>query len=290
MKPLGLFFFNSLVTDRIMDTLRKNSITQNVPAYLGKRFGRWLLPVSIILTIVVWQAIISWNEFPAFILPSPRLVLVRLTQAVLDGSLFLHSAVTLFEVLIGLLIGGTLATILGYILARSRLLEKLVSPYLVASQAIPIVAIAPLLVIWFGAGITSKILVCSLIVFFPMLINTVVGLRAVPENLRDLMLSLKATKRQILLYLEIPSAMPIFLGGLRIGATLAVVGAVVGEFVGAKYGLGFLINVGRGQYDTALVFVAILTLVAMALTLYGIVMLLEKRLLKWHNRQTMDEL
>ena len=272
-----------------MDTLEKNSISQNVPAYLGKKYGRWLLPVSIILTLMIWQGIILWNEFPSFILPSPRMVLVRLEQAVLDGSLFLHSAVTLFEVLIGLFIGGTLATILGYILARSRLLERLVSPYLVASQAIPIVAIAPLLVIWFGAGITSKILVCSLIVFFPMLINTIVGLRAVPENFRDLMLSLKATRRQILVYLEIPSAMPILLGGLRIGATLAVVGAVVGEFVGAKYGLGFLINVGRGQYDTALVFVAILTLVAMALSLYGIVLLMEKRLLRWHNRQTMGE-
>ena len=272
-----------------MDILNKNSFTQNVPAYLGKRLGKWLLPGSIILALMIWQGIILWNEFPAFILPSPWMVLVRLQQTVLDGSLLLHSAVTLLEVLTGLLIGGTLATILGYFLARSRLLEKLVSPYLVASQAIPIVAIAPLLVIWFGAGITSKILVCSLIVFFPMLINTIVGLRAVPENLRDLMLSLKATRRQILLYLEIPSAMPIFLGGLRIGATLAVVGAVVGEFVGAKYGLGFLINVGRGQYDTALVFVAILTLVAMALSLYGSVLLMEKRLLRWHNRQTMGE-
>ena len=98
------------------------------------------------------RAIISWNDIPAFILPSPGLVLFRFEQTVLDGSLLLHSAVTLFEVLIGLLIGGTLATILGYLLARSRLLEKLVSPYLVASQAIPVVAIAPLLVIWFGAG------------------------------------------------------------------------------------------------------------------------------------------
>ena len=161
--------------------------------------------------------------------------------------------------------GVILATLTGYLLAKSRLLERLLSPYLVASQAIPIVAIAPLLVIWFGPGMFSKILICALIVFFPVLVNTVVGVRAVPENLRDLMRSMHATPLQMLRYLEIPAALPVFLGGLRIGATLSVIGAVVGEFVGADRGLGFLINVGRGQYDTALVFVAVFTLVAMAL-------------------------
>ena len=174
--------------------------------------------------------------------------------------------------------------LIGYLLGKSRLLERLLSPYLVASQAIPIVAIAPLLVIWFGPGMFSKVLICALIVFFPVLVNTVVGVRAVPENLRDLMRSMRATPLQMLRYLEIPAALPVFLGGLRIGATLAVIGAVVGEFVGADRGLGFLINVGRGQYDTALVFVAVFTLVAMALGLYGLVLLLEKRLLRWQNR------
>jgi NitT/TauT family transport system permease protein len=134
------------------------------------------------------------------------------------------------------------------LLARFRTLESLLSPYLVASQAIPLVAIAPLLVIWFGPRhLASKILICSLIVFFPVLINTIVGLRAVPDNLRDLMHSMRATPLQILRHLEIPAALPVFLGGLRIGATLSVIGAVVGEFVGADRGLGFLINVGRGQ-------------------------------------------
>jgi len=274
-----------------MDTPRnKRNLQRPAPAALARKHGRWLLPVSIVVTLLLWQGIILWGDLPAFILPAPGQVLERLLQTLSDGTLLLHSAVTLFEVLSGLFLGGMLATVLGYWLARSRLLEKLIAPYLVASQAVPVVAIAPLLVIWFGPGILSKILVCSLIVFFPVLINTIVGLRAVPENLRDLMRSLKASRRQMLRYLEIPSALPVLLGGLRIGATLSVVGAVVGEFVGAKYGLGFLINVGRGQYDTALVFVAILTLVAMALSLYGIVLLLERRLLKWHNRQNGDSL
>jgi NitT/TauT family transport system permease protein len=129
----------------------------------------------------------------------------------------------------------------------------------------------------------SKVLICALIVFFPVLVNTAVGLRAVPENLRDLMRSLGATRGQVLTYLEIPAALPVFLGGLRIGATLSVIGAVVGEFVGADRGLGFLISIARGRYDTALVFVAVFTLVAMALALYGAVVLIESRLLAWQS-------
>jgi NitT/TauT family transport system permease protein len=130
----------------------------------------------------------------------------------------------------------------------------------------------------------SKVMICALIVFFPVLINTIVGLRSVPDELRNLMRSLQASRWQTFRYLEVPAALPVFLGGLRIGATLAVIGAVVGEFVGADRGLGFLINIGRGQFDTALVFVAIFTLVGMALTLYGLVVLVEMRLLSWQQR------
>jgi NitT/TauT family transport system permease protein len=146
-----------------------------------------------------------------------------------------------------------------------------------------LVAIAPLLVIWFGPGMFSKFLICALIVFFPVLVNTVVGVRAVPAALHDLMTSLRASRAQSLLKLEIPAALPVFLGGLRIGATLSVIGAVVGELVGSDRGLGFLVNVGRGQYDTALVFVAVFALIALALTLYGLVALAEKKLLVWQQ-------
>jgi len=198
-----------------------------------------------------------------------------------DGTLITHAAVTLYEVLLGLLAGSLLASVLGYTLSKSHLLEKVLSPYLVASQAIPTVAIAPLLVIWFGPGIFSKVMVCTLTVFFPILVNTMIGFREVPANLYDLMRSLGADHSQRLRFLEIPSALPVLFGGLRIGATLSVIGAVVGEFVGSDRGLGFLINVGRGQYDTALVFVSIISLVFMALSLYGLAMLAERRTTRW---------
>ena len=244
----------------------------------------YLVPFSLILAIILWDLLVRLANFPAFILPPPGLVWTRFWQVLRDGSLLRHSLITLFEVLAGLALGVSAATCLGYLLAKSRVIERLLSPYIVASQAVPIVAIAPLLVIWCPPGLLSKVLICGLIVFFPVLVNTMVGLRSVPEDLRDLMRSLQASGWQTFSLLEMPAALPAFLGGLRIGATLAVIGAVVGEFVGADRGLGFMINLARGQFDTALVFVAVLTLVAMALVLYGMVTLLEARLLSWRQR------
>jgi NitT/TauT family transport system permease protein len=244
----------------------------------------WLGLVSLALFLLAWQLTARLTHLPAFILPAPADVWSRFLRALMDGTLLVNTGTTLIEVLSGLLAGAVFATVTGYFVAKSRLLENLLSPYLVASQAVPLVAIAPLLVIWFGPGIFSKILICALIVFFPVLVNTVVGVRAVPAALHDLMHSLRATNGQILLKLEIPAALPVFLGGLRVGATLSVIGAVVGELVGSDHGLGFLVNVGRGQYDTALVFVAVFTLIALALVLYGIVAWVEKKLLVWQER------
>lgn len=243
----------------------------------------WLGLGSLFAGLLCWQVTSSLSGLPAFILPTPADVWFRFVRALSDGSLLLHSVVTLLEVLLGLLSGVTFATLIGYLLAKSRKWERVLSPYLVASQAVPLVAIAPLLVIWFGPGMFSKVLICSLIVLFPVLVNTVVGVRAVPHALYDLMNSLHATRGQILLKVEIPAALPVFLGGLRVGATLSVIGAVVGELVGADHGLGFLINVGRGQYDTALVFVAVFTLILMALSLYGMVAFIEGRVLRWQE-------
>ena len=244
-----------------------------------------LLPISLLAGIAVWAAVASASGLPAFILPAPDLVWARFLRALADGSLARHLWVTLQEVLLGLLLGVLAASALGYLLAKSRRLERALAPYVVASQSVPVVAIAPLLIIWFGPGLLSKVLICALIVFFPVLINTVVGLHSVPEGLRELMRSLRAGRWQTFRLLELPASMPVFLGGLRIGATLSVIGAVVGEFVGADRGLGFLINVGRGEYDTALVFVAVFTLIALALVLYGLVVWLERRLLWWKEPQ-----
>jgi len=240
---------------------------------------------SILLAILGWFLLTRLSNIPAFLIPPPDLVWARFVDALQDGSLVRNGISTLEKLVLGLVSGVGAATLLGYLLAKSPLLERILTPYIVASQSIPVVAIAPLLIIWFGPGLFSKVLICALIVFFPVLINTVVGLRAVPDNLRQLMRVLRASRWQTFRLLEVPAALPVFLGGLRIGATLSVIGAVVGEFMAPDRGLGRIINEARGRYDTALVFVAVFTLVAMALALYGLVAVAEKRLLWWQNRE-----
>ncbi len=245
-----------------------------------RRWRLWLLPASAGAALLAWEGLVRLAGYPPFLLPAPGLVGARALLALSDGTLARHAAVTLSEVLPGLALGLAVAWTLGYLLAKSPTLERVLSPYIVASQAVPIVAVAPLLVIWFGAETLSKVLICALIVFFPVLINTVVGIRSVEAGLRDLMRSLQATRWQTFVKLEVPAALPVLLGGLKIGATLAVIGAVVGEFVGAGAGLGFLINVGNGLYDTPLMFVAVFALIAIALGLYGLVALLERWVVK----------
>ena len=240
-----------------------------------------LAPATLAAFLGLWALAVRLTGYPPFILPGPERVWERFVAVAADGTLWRHTIVTLGEVLAGLSVGLGVALVMGYLLSRSRTVERLVAPYIVASQSIPIVAIAPLLVIWFGSGATSKILVSALIVFFPILISTIAGLRSAEPDLRDLMRSLEATHWQTFVKLEAPSAMPMLVSGVKVGATLSVIGAVVGEFVGADRGLGFLVKQGQGLYDTPLMFVAVIALVAIAMTLYGLVTLVEHYLLAW---------
>jgi NitT/TauT family transport system permease protein len=248
------------------------------------RTWRWIAtPAAVVFFVLIWRLVGWLGDYPAFILPTPEQVTIRLWQVLSDGSLFTHIGRTLSELLLGLALGLSTATPAGYLLAKSRLLERLLAPYIVASQAVPIIAIAPLIFIWFGPGLLSNVLVTALIVFFPILINTVVGLRSVPPELIDLMRSYRATRWQTFCTLELPAALPVLLGGLKIGATLAVIGATVGEFVRPSAGLGYLILTAKNRFDTELVFVALITLAAMALSIYGAVSLAERQLLSWQK-------
>ncbi len=237
-----------------------------------------------VLLLVAWEALVRWQDYPPYILPSPSLVWHKFVVAVADGTLWRHTRITLIEILAGLALGTLAATLLGYALAKCPWLESLVGPYLVAAQAIPVVAIAPLIIIWAGTGVVAKILVTALTLFFPVLVNTMVGIRSVEPDLMDLMRSLNASRWQIFRLLEVPAALPILLGGLKIGTALAVIGAVVGEFVAADQGLGFLINLtARGTLDTALLFVTLGTLMVIAVGLYLLVSAIERRVLRWRE-------
>ena len=241
---------------------------------------RWLPVVAaFVVFVVLWQAIVVIGGYPAFILPAPVEVGSRLVEAWTDGTIAPHALATLQEVVLGFAVGAGLALAAGYLLARSVLAERLLSPYLVAAQATPILALAPLLALWFGPGLVSKVVICGLIVFFPIAISTMVGIRSVDRGLLELGRSLRATPRQVLLTLEVPAALPFILGGMRVGVTLAVGGAIVGEWAGAERGLGVLVNIARGSlFDIPLMFATLVTIAAIGLALYLVVVVLERRL------------
>ncbi|RME37243.1 MAG: ABC transporter permease [Thermoflexia bacterium] len=247
-----------------------------------------LVGVSLLVFLGLWEGVVRLADYPPFLLPAPGDVLRRLAVLLADGSLWRHTGVTLGEILAGLGLGAVVAIALGYLLAHSPIAERLLSPYIVASQSVPVVAVAPLLVIWFGPGFLSKVLVCALVVFFPILVNTIVGVRSVEPELRDLMRTLEAGRWKTFRLLEVPAALPVLLSGLKIGATLSVIGAVVGEFVASNQGLGYLIKQGQQLYDTPLVFVGIGMLVALAQTLYGTVTLAERFLLRGYSIHTWE--
>lgn len=252
-----------------------------------RRQPTWLLvTISFGLLLLLWQLMIYLGGYDKFILPGPLDVVQQLGVVLADGRLLRHTLITISEVLPGLLLGFLFALPLGYLLTKSPLAERLISPYLIASQAIPVIAIAPLLTIWISSTYWARVLVAVLVVFFPILINIIAGLRSIPNEKYELMASFQATPWQTFRKLEWPAALPIVLAGLKVGATLSVIGALVGEFVQPKTeGLGYLLITARYQFKTDLLFVVLFTLVAIALSMYGFVTLVEKRLLRWQINQ-----
>ena len=236
--------------------------------------------VSLAGFLVAWKLLTVVTGTPDYILPAPDVVAERAVRAIGSGLLWEHTAVTLSEILLGLAVGATTAIAVGVALGKSVVIERVLSPYIVAAQSVPILALAPLLDIWFGGGLLARVLICALIVFFPIAIATMVGIRSADPLLVEMFRSLGATPGQRTTRLEIPSALPVIFGGLRVGVTLAVIGAVVAEWAGASSGLGVLINIAnQGLFDTPLMFVALVTLAIIGIGLHGLVVSVERRLI-----------
>lgn len=242
-----------------------------------RRIGAALL--SLLVFGAVWKAATVIGGYPEFILPAPEVVVERGIRAMASGVLWEHTAVTLLEIILGFAVGATTAILTGIALGKSLLVERVLSPYIVAAQAVPILALAPLLDIWFGGGLTARVVICALIVFFPIAIATMVGIRSTDPLLDEMLRSLGASGGQRTRLLQIPSALPVLFGGLRVGVTLAVIGAVVAEWAGAQTGLGVLILIAnQGLFDTPLMFVALGALAIIGLTFYGLVVAVEWQL------------
>jgi NitT/TauT family transport system permease protein len=254
------------------------------PARTGRSFSAGAgLVLSLMIVLLAWKGLILLRGYPTFILPAPELVAQRLIDELVGGTLRYHAGVTTIESLagFGLALGVSLA--LGYLLAHAPRLERVLAPQLAATQAVPVVAIAPLIILWVGADISSKILVAALVTFFPILSSTVVALRSVPRELLEMAKISGANRRQMFWHVELPLALPGIFGGVKAGLALATTGAVVGEFVGARDGLGALINISRGLFDTPLMFAALITLAVMTLTFYLVAVLLERALVRWEQ-------
>lgn len=259
-----------------------SSSAVSVPAQVRRRraFGAvWPIALSLVVFVVVWQLVVTLSGLPPYILPGPLTVAQRFVKAWTDGTMWPHVAQTLVEILLGFAIGAAVALAVGVLLARSRLAERLLSPYLVAAQATPVLALAPLIVLWFGNGLSSKLVITTLIVFFPVAVATMVGLRGVDPRLLEMARSFRATGWQTITRVEVPAALPAILGGMRVGVTLAVIGAIVGEWAGGEKGLGVLINIARGSlFDIPLMFAALATLALIGVSLYLVMVLIERRL------------
>ena len=235
--------------------------------------------VSLAGFLLAWKLVATIGDYPTYILPAPEVVIERGIRAVRSGVLWEHTIVTLLEVVLGFAVGATAAVGTGIALGKSVLVERVLSPYIVAAQAVPILALAPLLGIWFGGGLLARVVICALIVFFPIAIATMVGIRSADPLLDEMLRSLGANAARRTRLLDIPSALPVLFGGLRVGITLAVIGAVVAEWAGASVGLGVLINIAnQGLFDTPLMFVALATLALIGLAFYGLIVAIERRL------------
>jgi len=253
--------------------------------YFALRKCLTFIGLSLVI-LVLWQSIVWFFQPPIWLFPDPATVWQRFLELWRVDAIQPHLRTTGLEVLVGYGAGISFGMVSGYAISQVRFLEKMLTPYLVAANSIPLVAFAPLLILWFGSGIETKMIVTALIVYFPMTVSTIAGFHQQSPWHRRLLDSLHANKWQRFLYLEVPSAIPGLIAGMKIGAPLAVVGAVVGEFLGTGEGLGHVILEANGLLDTPQLFVAMIILALMGICFYLMTLALEKLLIgPWHHRR-----
>ena len=229
--------------------------------------------------IFAWYAVTAWFGMPGWLLPSPQAVMAAAYEH--HALLPKHTAITLIETLLGLAVSLIVGVPLAIVIVWSAFLRRTIYPLLLGLQSVPKVALAPLFLIWVGYGMPSKVLIVASIAFFPIVVDTVTGLAIVERDLLDMVRVLRASTLQTFLKIRIPSAMPYFFSGTKVAVTLAVIGAVVGEFVGSDEGLGYLILVSGSQLNTAMVFVALVILSVMGAILFEMVEVLQRIACPW---------
>jgi NitT/TauT family transport system permease protein len=232
--------------------------------------------IPIVLFCTVWEAACVLLKIPAYIVPAPHRVVEKIINS--GPLLYSHSLISMAEILIGFVLASVCAVLCAIAMVHSRRVEAVLEPFLVVSQVIPKVALAPLFIIWFGHGILPKIIIAMLIAFFPVLVNAVVGLRSVDGEIIELMDSIAANRRQLFWRVRLPTSLPYIFPALKVAALLSVVGAMVGEFVGSDRGLGYLMVLGDVNLDTDLLFASLAVVTAFGMIIYSTIEIFERRI------------
>ena len=258
------------------------------PPAKRKRKFKWQLSwfsttALLIFFLVVWEGYVRIFEVSSLILPPPSKVLVSLWEMVQEASTWGHVLVTAYETVVGFTIACFIGIGLGAVLGKVAWLERTLNPFIIATQVVPKVALVPLFVVWFGFGITSKVIVSAVLAFFPILTNTLLGVKSVDHGHRDVMISLGATRWQTFCRLELPSALPYILAGMEIGIVLAIIGAVVGEYLGGSQGLGYMAVAAMNAYQTSALFAVIILLTLLGFMFYVAVGTLRRAVIPWHE-------
>jgi NitT/TauT family transport system permease protein len=242
---------------------------------LAPALERWSSPLLMMVLLLVWEASVRVFEIPAFLLPAPT----QIAELMIDewSLIYMHSMATIWAILTGYLTAVIFALIVSALMIRFPLLERLIMPIFVGLQSVPKIAIAPLILVWIGAGMGSKIAVVMSIAFFPIVINTMAGFKEVDRGLTDVFKSVAATEQQMLFKLRLPYAIPYIFAGLRIATTLAVLGAIVAEWLAASNGLGYLVLSGSFNFNTARSFAAIIALAVIGTVFFNLMSWVESR-------------
>lgn len=255
--------------------------------FAGWNWGSAASPVVFVVLVLVWEAAVRYWQVPVYILPAPSQIWTALLNGLsLENAwgperFYIHAAITLLEAALGFGIGVVTGVGMGALIAQSPVLESIVKPYVMGFQSLPKVAIAPLVVLWFGFGLESKVVLVALLVFFPLMINSIAGFRSVEREMMELLRSLSASRWQTFRTIRVPAALPYIFAGLEMGVVYALLGAVVGEFVGGTQGLGVLVIQLTAAMDVAGMFAVLILLAALGAAASKLLQLVRSRVLYW---------
>jgi len=246
------------------------------PAWVGSL-------LLLILFLGGWEAYVRLFNVSRLVLPPPSDVMMKWMEFLGTASVWYHTGVTAWETLLGFILASLLGVGLGILLGKMPRLERMLNPFVIATQVVPKVALVPLFVVWFGFGMTSKVVIATILAFFPILLNTVLGIKSVDRGHVEVMESINATRLQRLTQLDLPSSLPYILTGMEVGVVLSIIGAVVGEYLGGSVGLGNIAVKEMNSYNTTALFAVIIHLSVLGFAFYAAVVGVRKYLIPWHG-------